>query len=803
MAGARAQQASYTQEPIAAPAGTYSIPTAINQSGQVAGVSVSTGSDAMQTAFIWTHSGGLVSLGTLPGGMQSWADGINKSGQVVGRADGTDGNWHAFVWSQSNGMADLGVLPGGSYSEAWAINDSGQVVGYGDVATGNWHAFVWSQSTGMVDIGALPGRSNAEAVGINNNGQVVGVSGDENGEWHAFTWTSAKGMVDIGLALPSIWSPSVAINNQGQIAGWTVDAKSYSHLFLWSQTSERSVQGFSFAPGQGLGIDYTPGVAINNLGEVCGNAGYSSDGKPFFVWTKATGKMVVSANVVFNPPSITPAGISPTGAVVGLGAQVTGSTGFAAYPYTLAISPGVVNAGNSARGTITLPFASTTDTTVKLTSGNSAVAVPATVTIPAGKTAATFSISTKSAAANSITRIAAQLSVWAIHQSLMVPSPVKSVALSANSVVADGRVTGTVTLAAAAVAPTTVTLASSGTAASVPATVVVPQGATTANFRITTNYQITSDASVSITAGSGGASASASLTVQAENITGVTLTPNAVTGGGPVEYVAIAVTMSHPAPDNHAPIVLTGQTAVAPFPATTYLETGKAVTGASFNAGIVTSPTQITVTATSGFNGSSASAVVTILPNYAFTVSASPTKVMSGGTSTFTVTLGSPAPAGGLTFALTSGHPDVAVFAVPTLTIPAGQTTGTVTVNTLLTPVDRTLTLLASIGTTQKGVKFDVTPIYLSTLSVSSTTLVSGQTATGTVTLIAPAPADLQVRLTSDNAAVTVPAAVTVRAGQTSATFTVTTNTVSKNTAATVAASYGGNDSLVHMTITP
>ena len=66
-------------------------------------------------------------LGTL-GGTDSYAYGINASGQVVGYCH-TTGNAadHAFLYSGST-MTDLGTL-GGTDSYANGINDSGQVVG--------------------------------------------------------------------------------------------------------------------------------------------------------------------------------------------------------------------------------------------------------------------------------------------------------------------------------------------------------------------------------------------------------------------------------------------------------------------------------------------------------------------------------------------------------------------------------------------------------------------------------------------------------------------------------------------------
>lgn len=93
----------------------------------------------------------------------------------------------------------------------------------------------------------------------------------------------------------------------------------------------------------------------------------------------------------------------------------------------------------------------------------------------------------------------------------------------------------------------------------------------------------------------------------------------------------------------------------------------------------------------------------------------------------------------------------------------------------------------------------------LSSLTVSPTDVVGGDPATGTVTLSSAAPSGgFTVDLTSDNtAAATVPPSVTVPAGSTSATFTVSTKEVTNAQSATIIGTVGGNFSTErHSTIT-
>jgi hypothetical protein len=94
--------------------------------------------------------------------------------------------------------------------------------------------------------------------------------------------------------------------------------------------------------------------------------------------------------------------------------------------------------------------------------------------------------------------------------------------------------------------------------------------------------------------------------------------------------------------------------------------------------------------------------------------------------------------------------------------------------------------------------------VSLSSVSVNPSSVTSGTSVTGTVTLSGAAPTGgVPVSLSSNNAAASVPASVTVPAGSSTATFTVSTTTVASSVTATLTASYNGTSKTTGLTITP
>jgi probable HAF family extracellular repeat protein len=179
--------------------------------------------------FLWQKGKGMTDLGTL-GGTCGIPAAINNRGQVVGLSDlAGDTTFHPFLWDRNGRpkLKDLGTLGGNNGQTSW-INDAGEVVGKADLPGSKTHdAFLWNHGV-MTDLGTLTGDSCSNAYYVNSRGDVVGTSEDQTlcaiptGE-HAFLWEKGGPMVDLNtLILPNSsleLTFAFAINDRGEIVG--------------------------------------------------------------------------------------------------------------------------------------------------------------------------------------------------------------------------------------------------------------------------------------------------------------------------------------------------------------------------------------------------------------------------------------------------------------------------------------------------------------------------------------------------------------------------------------------------------
>jgi len=203
---------------------------------------------------------------------------------------------------------------------------------------------------------------------------------------------------------------------------------------------------------------------------------------------------------------------------------------------------------------------------------------------------------------------------------------------------------------------------------------------------------------------------------------------------------------------------------------------------------------KITVTSSGGTGTSSTDFIVTAA---AKSITLNPASVVGGHPSTGTLTIGEPAPSGGLTVALSSNN---TAATVTSCTVAEGSTSGTFIVNTA--PVDASLNIVIKATGTTISATLTVKPPSVVDLQFSPSTVTGGTSTTANVTLNGQAPNGTTLTLTSSTASAQVPINVSIPAGVTTCLVSIPTSSVAVKTAATITASYNGKVSRT-LTLTP
>lgn len=179
-------------------------------------------------------------LPLIPGDTSGAATAINDNGQIVGisgtcdQAVGRHTAKHAVIW-ENGGVSEIGLFPAEWWNTPTAINQHGDVAGFagdpafvdGDVL----HAFKWSPEEGIRPLKPLKGRTpehvDSEAYGINETGQVVGVSCDAGQtDCRAVIWDHGAYPIDLNDVkgdTTAFLALARDINDKGEITGRAID----------------------------------------------------------------------------------------------------------------------------------------------------------------------------------------------------------------------------------------------------------------------------------------------------------------------------------------------------------------------------------------------------------------------------------------------------------------------------------------------------------------------------------------------------------------------------------------------------
>lgn len=190
------------------PGGTFSAAAGINDAGEIIG----TADNAAGTTVPFLFCNGVMHDLSGPGGLPGLPTAINNSGQIAGNRitdipSGVVGLpddmiINGFLWTPAtpNGLTGTAQDLGEAVFTT-ALNASGVVVGTAGSAISTSHAFVLRDGMNLDLNGLIPGNSGVildQAVGINGVGQII-VNGRIGFEFHAFLLTP-----NAGPTLPSI-----------------------------------------------------------------------------------------------------------------------------------------------------------------------------------------------------------------------------------------------------------------------------------------------------------------------------------------------------------------------------------------------------------------------------------------------------------------------------------------------------------------------------------------------------------------------------------------------------------------------
>lgn len=259
---------SGTGEPFVFQNGTVTLPTgpmngvlpfALNNAGQLVGGSfnvsaASTNVFIDSTPVVYAVAKGATTVLPTQSGTGAAALGINASGTVAGAGVGELGTFTPLLW-QNGALQTLPMLSGYKQSMATSVNDSGVAAGFAfdlnfsvlSDPSAVSHAVLFNADGSVTDLGVVANTSNSMALGINNSGWVVGFS--------------TNNLPDFSLGLAASFYPA---------------ATSY-HAFLYANGTMNDLTSL-LTNGTGWTLSFAN--AVNNAGQIAGTGIYLGQAGP-------------------------------------------------------------------------------------------------------------------------------------------------------------------------------------------------------------------------------------------------------------------------------------------------------------------------------------------------------------------------------------------------------------------------------------------------------------------------------------------------------------------------------------------
>lgn len=557
------------------------------------------------------------------------------------------------------------------------------------------------------------------------------------------------------------------------------------------------LEGFGFAPSAGITVNLStdnPAAVVPSTATIPGGA----RGTTFPIQTSAV-STATTVTIIARYDGVTtqwPIKLMP-----------------GAPPTSFWVRP--MSTTNGSQGVVTAAEGVGFDQVMQVSSSNPDLAqVPSIVTASAGSGVGYFNIVTSPVTAQQLVTISVSGGDVTLSSPLTIyPSlpTLAAVTVAPNNVVGGATATGTVALGSGA--PTggvAINLSSNlpGTA-SVPPSVTVPAGATSATFPVTTFPS--SLTSVQLTAQLNNVFQSTAITVtppppSGPALSALSLNPVSVAGGTPSTGT---VTLTGAAPSGGAAVSLSDNSSATTVPASVTVPAGSTSATFTVTTSSVASPTSATVSA--AFVGVTRTASLTINPP-ASTTPAAPSLLSPAADASpaqpITFDWSDVANASSYEIQIDDDSKFPAPFRASQIVTISQATIGGLPAQRLWWRVRarNAAGVFGPFSATRRFTPQAATAIAsLSAVSVSPTSVVGPNTATGTAALTAAAPSGgAVVTLSSSNPGIaSVPASVTIAAGATNAGFAVATSAVGANSSVTITGTYNGTSRSSALTVIP
>lgn len=272
-------------------------------------------------------------------------------------------------------------------------------------------------------------------------------------------------------------------------------------------------------------------------------------------------------------------------------------------------------------------------------------------------------------------------------------------------------------------------------------------------------------------------------------ILAVQLGTNTIIGGydstGAVQLTGIVGNLASKNSSGADVVTLSSDTpAVLTVPSQVSIPTGYSEISFPISTSLVSEVETVTVTATIG--SSSQTATMFVTPSPVYSISSAASEVYGGEPTTGTIKLKGSAGPQGAAIVVVANNNNVSL---PSVTVAAGETSTTFTINSLPVSASQQVKLTATYGGAAVTTVITISPYPLTSISTNVTTAYGGQSLTGTVKIAGDAgPQGSTVTLSSSSTLVKVPASVLIGAAKTSATFTPVCSPVSFDTSVTLTA---------------